>query len=91
MKKQAVVRSDGKLVGIGEASQQSQLSIQQIRYLEAIGLVQPTRMKMGEREDRLFTTEQVAFLHGVKAQMDLHKCPISAAVSFIVEKRRENK
>ena len=72
-----------ELVGIGEAAKHSKLSIQQLRYLERIHMITPSRIKMGAREDRLFDREQVDLLKRIKSELDTHHCPISKALEFV--------
>lgn len=88
MKKRVGSGAEVGLCGIGEAAKVSKLSIQQIRYLEEIGLLEVTRIKMGKREDRLLAPDDVEFLKNVRKQMDIHRCSISSAASFAEKERK---
>jgi len=70
------------MIGIGEAAEISGLSIQQIRYMERLGLIDPIRLVFKARQDRLYSKADLALLKSTKACMDLHRCRISETPHF---------
>jgi len=78
---------DESMIGIGEAAEISGLSIQQIRYMERLGLIDPIRMVFKGRQDRVYSKADLTLLRSTKACMDLHRCRISETKHFKEEQR----